>query len=308
MANEIGQKVLITGGTGVIGNRLCEKLAEKGYKVSILSRTRRPNAEVPTYAWDIEKGEIEEGALESIDHIIHLAGAGIGDRRWTTQRKKLILDSRILSCDLIFDKLKNEKGKIKSFISASAIGYYGAYTSDKIFCETDPPANDFLGETCKLWEESVDRFEMLGIRTVKIRMGLVLAKNGGVLKKLLFPVQMGLASAIGDGKQYMPWIHIDDLCDIYIKALEDTRMNGAYNAVAPEHKTNKEFIMTLAHVLKKPIWIPNIPGFVLKCVFGKMSQILLKGSRVSAVKISKAGYQFLFPTLERALHNLLIKR
>jgi len=300
--------ILITGGTGVIGKYLSEKLKEKGYNVSILSRTSSNETDIRSYAWKIDKNEIEHQALETADYIIHLAGTSIGDKRWSTKRKQQIIDSRVKSAELIFEKLKENKSKPKAFISASAIGFYGTITSDKILTETDPPANDFLGNTCRQWEQSADRFEELGIRTVKIRTGLVLTKQGGVLAKLLLPIRFGIGSAIGNGQQYMPWIHIDDLCGIYIKAIEDAQMNGAYNAVAPKHVANKEFTKTLACVLNKPYWFLNIPSILLKMIFGEMSEILLKGSRVSSEKISSAGYSFKFTHLESALSDILTKK
>jgi len=299
--------ILISGGTGLVGRHLCKKLKEKGYSVAILSRTRKQDTDIPTYAWDLDKKEIEKEAIETAGYIIHLAGANIGDKRWTTKRKQLIIDSRVKTGQLIFDKIKENKNKLQAFISASAIGYYGTITSDKIFRETDPPSNDFLGETCRQWEQSADRFEELGIRTVKIRTGVVFTKQGGALAKMITPVKMGIGSAVGNGRQYLPWIHIDDLCGIYIKAIEDTQMNGAYNAVAPDQKTNRDFTKTLARVLKKPFWFPKVPAIVMKIIFGRMSEMLLKGSRVSSDKIKTAGYYFLFPDLESALTDLVRK-
>ena len=298
-------KVLITGGTGLVGKHLSEKLKEKGYSVVILSRKKNVDAEISTYSWDLEKKEIEAGALDSVDYIINLAGANIGEKRWTAKRKKQIIDSRIKSSGLIYDNIKPNKIKPKAFISASAIGYYGAIISEKAFYETDLPASDFLGETCRLWEQSADKFENSGMRVVKIRTGVVLAEKGGVLSKMIVPVKLGFGSAIGSGKQYMPWIHIDDLCSIYIKAIEDIQMSGAYNAVAPQHTTNVEFTRTLANVLKKPFWFPAIPAFMLKIIFGEMSEMLLRGSRVSSEKIIIAGYKFKFSNLQAALTDLL---
>lgn len=299
--------ILISGGSGLIGRHLCKKLKEKGYNVAILSRTKQPNnnSDIQIYTWNLDKKEIEKKALETADYIIHLAGANIWDKRWTTKRKQLIIDSRVKTGQLIFDKIKENKHKLKAFISASAVGYYGAITSDKIFSETDPPADDFLGETCRQWEQSADRFEELGVRTVKIRTAPVLTKQGGALAKMITPVKMGIGSAIGNGKQYLPWIHINDLCGIYIKAIEDMQMNGAYNAVAPDHRANEDFIRTLARVLKKPFWFPNIPAIAMKIIFGRMSEVVLKGSRVSSDKIRKAGYIFQFPDLENALTDLV---
>lgn len=299
--------VLISGGTGLIGRHLCEKLKNKGYSVSILSRVGKQGSGIRTYAWDIDKREIDEQAIESADYIIHLAGENIGEKRWTNKRKQLIIDSRIKSSQLLFEATKNSNKKIKAFISASAIGYYGAITSDKIFSEADPFATDFLGKTCRQWEKSADRFEELGIRTVKIRTGVVLTKHGGALAKMITPFKLGIVSAIGNGLQYLPWIHIEDLCNIYIKAIEDPKMSGAYNAVSPDHKTNRDFTKTLARILKKQLWFPNIPAIVMKIIFGEMSAMLLKGSRVSSEKVIIAGYKFNFPNLERALVNLLVE-
>jgi uncharacterized protein (TIGR01777 family) len=300
------ETVLISGGTGMVGTRLCEKLKEKGYKIAILSRDRSDSDE-QVYLWDIEKQEIEEAAIESADYIIHLAGANIGEKAWTIERKKLIIDSRVKTSELIFEKTKKVKNHIKAFISASAIGYYGTVTSEKIFNESDPPAHDFLGETCRLWEKAADKFAGIGIRTVKIRTALVLSEHGGALDKMIIPAKFGFGSAIGSGKQFMPWIHIDDLCGIYIKAIEDTQMNDAYNAAAPQPVTNKEFNKILASVLHRPFWFPNIPAAFMKFLFGKMSAILLRGSRVSSEKILKSGYQFKFPDLRAALTDLKSK-
>lgn len=297
--------VLITGGTGLVGKHLCKRLQEKGYDIAILSRVGKQEAAIPAYTWDLSKKEIQKEAIDTADYIIHLAGTNIIDKRWTAKRKQLIIDSRIKTGQLIFSKIKEQNKDLQAFISASAIGYYGTTTSDKIFTETNLPANDFLGNTCRQWEQMADRFRDLGIRTVKIRTSVVLTRQEGALSKMVTPVKMGIGSAIGTGRQYLPWIHIDDLCGIYIKAIEDTQMDGVYNAVAPDHKTNKEFTRTLARVLKKPFWFPNVPAITMKLMFGKMSGILLKGSRISADKIKSAGYNFLFPDLENALTDLL---
>ena len=299
--------VLITGGTGLVGRHLCKRLQEKGYDVSILSRSSEKKGAIPTFTWDLNKNIIEKEAFKNVNYIIHLAGANIGDKRWTAKRKQEIIDSRIKTTQLIFTKIKEQNRNLKAFISASAIRYYGIKTSDKIFIENDPPANDFLGNTCLLWEQMADKFKGLGIRTVKIRTGLVLTKQGGALSKMIRPVKMGIGSAIGSGKQYLPWIHIDDLCGIYIKAIENKNMEGAFNAVAPDHKTNKEFTRILANVLKKPFWFPNIPAMVIKLIFGNMSEIILKGNKVSADKVKTIGYNFFFTDLESALYNLIKK-
>jgi uncharacterized protein (TIGR01777 family) len=302
------ENVIITGGTGLIGRHLCKKLKEKGYNVALLSRKSIPESDIPVYYWNPQKNEIDQEAIKSADYIIHLAGAGIGDKRWTKKRRQLITDSRIKTGELLYNKVHETGIKLKAYISASGIGYYGAITSDKIFTETDQPSKDFLGEICRQWEQGADRFEESGIRTVKIRTGIVLTKKGGALARMITPVRMGIGSALGNGKQYQPWIHIDDICNIYIKAIEDKSLKGAYNAVAPEYVTNREFMRTLAKVLEKPFFFPAVPSFAMKILFGKMSGILLNGSRVSADKIILAGYNFVFPDLENALKNLFQKR
>lgn len=298
------ETVLITG-KGLVSDHLSKQLLAKGYNVTFLSRSKNHNSSFQTFTWNIDQNQIEEDAVASADYIIHLAGANISGGRWTKKRKQLIIDSRVKSTNLIFAEVKKQNKKLKAFISSSAVGYYGAVTSDKIFTEADPPANDFLGETCRLWERSADNFEASGIRTVKIRTGVVLSENGGALEKMMPPVKLGIGSAIGKGNQFMPWIHIDDLCSIFIKTLEDTQMKGAYNAVAPDFETNKEFTQTLAQVLNKPSWFPNVPSFIMKMMFGEMAAILLEGSRISANKIKATGFKFKFTDLKNALSDLL---
>jgi uncharacterized protein (TIGR01777 family) len=301
----LASKILISGGSGLIGSYLSAKLKEKGFEVSILSSSKHQASGDTVYYWNIEQKEIDRQAVEEADYIIHLAGANIGDKRWTKKRKQLIRDSRIKSAQLLFEKVKNKQKPLKAFISASAVGYYGAITSETIYKESDPAAEDFLGETCRLWEQSADQFHELGVRVVKIRTGLVLSKQGGALSKMEIPIKMRIGSALGNGKQYMPWIHLEDLCNIYLKAIEDHDMQGAYNAVTPDNITNKEFIHALARHLKKPLWLPDIPGFILKFLLGEMSDLVLKGSRVSAEKITNKNFTFKFPGLESALNDLI---
>jgi len=296
-------RVLIAGGTGLIGRHLSRRLQEHGYEVVILSRSKRNSDAALSYFWNPDKNEIQKEAINSCDYIINLAGANIGASRWTRKRKGEILESRINPAKLIFNNLDSEH-RLSAYITASAIGYYGAATSDKIFYESDSPANDFLGQTCKKWEDTADIFAHADIRTVKIRTGIVLSKNGGALAKLKVPIRLGIASAIGSGKQYMPWIHMDDLCNIYIQAIKDEEMAGPYNAVAPECLSNKEFTRKAAQALYKPFWFPNIPAFVLKLVFGEMSQMLLTGSRISPEKIESTGYTFQYPNLNSAFKEL----
>jgi uncharacterized protein len=305
MENQLKERVLVTGGNGLIGQYLSGYLKTAGYEVSILGRSAGRSTDYAYYTWDIDKGEMETEALLNVGYIIHLAGANIGERRWTKKRKQEIIDSRVKSAKLLFMKIKESNFKPKAIISASAIGYYGAVTSDRIFEENDLPGNDFLGTTCKQWEESVDQFEELGIRTVKIRTGLVLTREGGALAKMILPVKLGIGSPLGNGRQYMPWIHIDDLCRMYLKAIEDNGMAGVFNAVAPEHINNKEFTRSLCVAVNRPFWAPNIPAFLLKITLGEMADILLKGSRISCAKLRETGFIFKYPDLQVAFNNLL---
>lgn len=298
------ETVLICGGSGLIGSSLIEKLKDEGFNVAIFSRKVLNRPDIKVFQWDTENGKIDIEALRGADYIINLSGAGIGESRWTKKRKQQIIDSRVKTTNLIFRNIKGNANKLKAFISASAIGYYGTVTSDKIFTEADPPSVDFLGETCRQWEKSADSFEELGIKTVKIRTGIVLTRKGGALSKMIIPVKAGIGSATGKGNQYVPWIHMEDLCSIYVKAIEDKMLRGTYNAVAPDHRTNREFNRALAKILDKPFWFPAIPEFLMKMIFGRMSSILLYGSRVSSEKIRETGFNFRFPVLENALADL----
>lgn len=297
-------KILITGGTGLVGTALCFKLQALGFEVAILSRTKNEKSTLPTYYWDVAKNKIDISIINSVDCIIHLAGVNISEKRWSKNQKEQILDSRIKSAELIFNNIDIKNNQLKAFITASAVGFYGAITSNQIFDETAPAADDFLGQTCFKWEQVADKFAAIGIRTVKIRTGIVLTKKGGALAKIAKPIKLGFGAAIGNGSQYLPWIHIDDLTNIYYKAIETETMIGAYNAVAPEQLTNQEFSKKVALSLKKSIWLPNIPAIIFKLIFGEMAVILLNGSRISSVKIEALGFQFKYPKLDLALKDL----
>ncbi|SFS74057.1 TIGR01777 family oxidoreductase [Lutibacter maritimus] len=295
--------ILVTGGTGLIGKHLCDILLKKGHKVFILSRnsSNKPNI----FKWDIENNYIDENAIKNTDYIIHLAGAGIADKRWTPKRKKLLINSRVSSANLLYTKVKVLNPNLKGFIAASGIGFYGAITTNKIFTENDSAGNDFLSTICTHWENASLQFNALNIRTVILRTGVVLTKKGGALEKIVKPIKFGFGAALGTGKQYMPWIHIDDLCEMYVQAIENPELTGIYNAVAPEYCTNKILTKEIAEVLNKPLFLPNIPALILKIILGKLSNILLEGSRVASNKIVKTGFEFKFSTLKNALKNLL---
>lgn len=299
-------KVLVTGATGLVGTALCDLLQTRGYEVSVLVRfdDEKTRSLYPAFIWDYEKSMIEEGALDEVDYIIHLAGSPIAVR-WTKAFKKLILDSRVDSAQFLLDQLTKKNQKLKAFISASAVGYYGAITSQKIFVETDAPANDFLGQVCQAWEKKALDFKTISDRVVMLRTSGVLSKDGGLLAELKEPVEKNVGSPLGTGKQYVPWIHIDDLCEMYIKAIEDDTMSGAYNAASSEEATNKSLMKKIARLLKKRMWFPSVPRLFLKIMFGEMSELILKGSRVSSDKIKNQGFKFKYESLDSALKNLL---
>ncbi|MEO5643516.1 MAG: TIGR01777 family oxidoreductase [Bacteroidia bacterium] len=297
--------ILITGASGLVGLHLTELLLSKGYTVAHLGRKKSADATVKQFTWDPSKEILEAGAISWADAIIHLAGASVSEGRWTEKRKNEIIDSRVKGAQLLAKAIRQEHSKAKVFISASAVGWYGMITSEKIFTETDSPANDFFGTVCLKWENAADLVEETGLRTVKLRIGVVLAKDGGALPKLAAPVKWFVGSPLGSGKQWMPWIHIDDLCALFVKAVEDEQMSGAYNAVAPNPVTNKEFVKTIGKVLHRPVFLPPVPGFALKLALGEMAQIVTEGSRVSNEKIRKAGFTFRYNELQPALENLL---
>lgn len=302
------KNVLISGGSGFIGSHLVRLLVAKGFTVSILSRTEKQNSgDVSYYKWDVAQQTIDENAVLKADFIIHLAGENIAEKRWTAKRKAEIIDSREKSTQLLYSVLKKNNKKLEAFISASAVGIYGAVNGPEICHEKMLPANDFLGYTCHKWEDSIDFIENLNIRTVKIRTGLVLGKKDGFLSKLIPLFKNRLGSAIGSGQQYMPWIHIDDLCTMYLQAILNPTMEGAYNAAVKDDTTNSIFSKTLAGIYGYSIWLPNVPASVLKLVMGEMAVIVLTGRRVSSHKIEQVGFHFKFKNLEVALRDCLTK-
>lgn len=301
------ETVLITGGTGLVGKTLTKKLLKKGYNVSILSRTAKQSDTVKYYTWDINKNAIDKQAILTANYIIHLAGAGVADKRWTKNRKKLIIDSRVKSAALLFNTAKENNHKLKAFISASGTNCYRTVNSEKIFTEENNFADDFLGKVCQEWENAADKFKSLNSRVVKLRTGIVLSKSGGAFEKLSKPIKLGFGSIIGTGKQFMPWIHIDDLCEMYIYAMENNNLKGSFNAVSTEHQNNQSFTKLIAKSFHKSIWLPKVPSLFLRLVLGEMSTIITKGSRVSSKKIEQTGFKFLYPTLESALKNLVSK-
>ena len=302
----MAKTILLTGGTGFIGNYLTKVLIANGFSVSVLSRNNRKNTDTVTYyKWDLVKNYIDENAILKADYIIHLAGEGIVEKRWTEKRKKDILESRIQPIELIHSVLQKHNKSLEAFVSASAVGIYGAITDDEICTEDTRPENDFLGTTCQQWEAAADQIESLGIRTVKIRTGIVLGRNEGFLKKMNPTFKMCFGTIIGSCEQYLPWIHIEDLSQIYLKAITDSEMSGPYNAAVTDNTTNKSLSKTLAQLYGYKIWLPKIPPFILKIAMGEMSLAILEGRRVSSEKIRKTGFKFEYTDLKTALSNCL---
>ena len=297
--------ILISGGTGLVGKALTAKLILEGHEVRILSRNPVSGGALKSFYWNIKKNEIDEKAFEGLDHIVHLAGTGIADERWTAVQKKEIIDSRVSSMKLITSVVIKKNIHLTSFVGASAVGFYGMNTTEKIYLETDHAGNDFLSDVCVQWENSYNELKNSSSRTCILRTGVVLSDEGGAIKRLLPLFNSGLGSALGNGKQYLPWIHIDDLVSVYVKALFDPAYKGIYNAVSSEHITNKQFSEELAQTLSKSFFMPNVPGFALKIILGKKADILLKGSRVSNQKLVDAGFHFKFSTLKGALKDLI---
>lgn len=306
--------IIITGGTGLIGSSLSKRLAAKGHQIIILSREPRKSADknISFATWDINAQTIDETAIKSADYIIHLAGAGVAEKRWTEARKKEIVDSRTKSGALLSKTLKEVPNKIQAVISASAIGWYGddkrLQKHKQAFTEEMPADDSFLGETCKLWEESLQPVKQLGKRLVYLRTGIVLSKDGGALPEFIKPVNFGIAGFLGGGKQVISWIHIEDLCRMFEFAVDQNDVSGIYNAVAPEPVTNKELTLELAGRIRGKFFVSmHVPAFVVKAMVGGMSIEILKSTTVSCEKIKSEGFQFIYPSLATALNNLVKK-
>jgi len=240
--------------------------------------------------------------LEGVDAIIHLAGAGVADKRWSKSRKEEILMSRVKSTKLLYTTLSKTPNAVKVIVSASAIGYYG-FQSDEELTEESKPGTDFLAKVTNQWEAEVDKLASLKVRVVKLRIGIVLSEKGGALVEMAKPIRWGVGSPLGTGSQYISWIHLDDLCEMFIHAIDTNQMNGAFNAVTGNWVTNEEMTKAIANTLKKPLWLPNVPAFVLKIIVGEMAAIVLGGSKVTADKIKGTGFKFIYTTVEEALRK-----
>ncbi len=296
-------KVLITGGSGLLGSALTKKLLNEKIKVVHLTRTKSSKFDIKNYEWDWTKNKIDTNCFNEVTHIVHLAGAGIAEKPWTSKRKKIIIKSRVLTAELLLSSIKEKNILIKGFISASATGIYGAQTNEKIYSENDSHMNDFLGDCCYRWEKSTDQFKDV-CRVVKLRLGVILDKNEGALPKISNVIKKGIGSPIGSGNQYMPWIHINDAVDVFYNAILNEKYNGTYNTVATQHINNKLLTNEIAKILNKKIRLPNVPSFVLKFLYGELADTILMGVRVSNDKIKKEGFEFKYDNIQAALKEI----
>ncbi|MDD2327396.1 MAG: TIGR01777 family oxidoreductase [bacterium] len=246
---------------------------------------------------------MDREAVEQADAIIHLAGANLGEKRWSDARKEEIVASRVETSHLLFDILQETGHQIEAFVSASAIGYYGTAVTDKVFMEEEKPlGSDFLSETCRRWEEAAFRFSDLpGVRTVALRTGFVVDRDSDAFGKMLLPTRLGVGSPLGSGNQYLSWIHLEDLCRLYIHAVEDPMIKGIYNAVAPQQVTNAQFMRSLAKEMHRPFFFPSVPAFLLRLVMGEAADLVLGGSRISAQKVLDSGFQFRYERANEAI-------
>jgi len=296
------KRILIAGGTGFVGSQLASYLTDKGYELALLTRREmQPRNKTVYFKWDIEKGFIDERAFQNVDAVINLTGANIGEKRWTKQRKKEIIDSRVKSIELLYKYVAENRFPVKAFISSSAAGYYGAVTSNEIFDETSPNGNDFLADVCRQWEGAARQFEQTGARVIILRKGVILGKGGSFYQRLAPLAKLGINPAAGSGRQYIPWIDIRDLLRLYDFLLKQNSLQGTFNAVSSQHITMNELAQALLKASGKRSFLPNAPAFIIKLLFGEVSGMILNGSRLSNEKIKQHGFNFLYDSIEESL-------
>ncbi|MBB5395718.1 TIGR01777 family oxidoreductase [Mucilaginibacter sp. AK015] len=299
----MGKSILITGGSGLLGQELTKALLNNGHSVAHLSRSAHKNPQVKTYLWDVKNDVIDEHCIDGIDTIIHLAGAGIADKRWTEKRKKEIVESRTKSIALIYRLMGSKPNQVKTVLSASGIGYY-SNRGDELLTEDKAPAQDFIGTCCVEWEKAVDEGAQFGLRIVKFRTGVVLTTKGGALPQLARPIKMGVGSALGNGRQWVSWIHHHDVIAMYLFGLSNDQLTGVFNMSAPFPVTNSELTRAVANQLHRPLWAPKVPAFFIKLLFGQMASLVLGSTKVSVQKIQEAGFKFNYPDITGALKEI----
>ncbi|MCM4158063.1 TIGR01777 family oxidoreductase [Gramella sp. AN32] len=299
-------RILITGATGLIGSELSKLCLKEDIQVNYLTTSKekiKNKKNYTGYFWNPKSGDFDMKCLEGVTTIVHLAGSSIAEP-WSRENKKKIIESRTETAAFLQEKLEKTTHTVQNFVSASAIGVYPS-SYNKLYHEDDEEvADDFLGEVVEKWEAAADNFEKEGLDVAKIRVGLVLAKDGGMLSQVKKPVKLNLGAPLGNGKQWQSWIHISDLACIFLFAIKK-ELSGVYNAVSPNPVTNRELTMEIAKQLNKSIWLPNVPGFVLKVILGEMATIVLSSQLVSSKKIASAGYNFEYVNMPNALSNLL---
>lgn len=299
-------KILIAGGTGLVGNHLTEFLIGEGHEVRLLTRTvRKSDGMAKQYLWQPDKGQIDPAALDDIEILINLTGSNVGDARWSAQKKKMILNSRVDSGQLLFDAVSKCVDKPKLYISASGTGAYGIKRFEEVSTEGDPFGTDFLANVCEQWEAKADAFSELGIRVIKMRLGVVFSPMGGALTKIIQPIRYFVGAPLGTGKQIMPWIHYKDLNRLIGSWLSDPSIEGVYNVVAPSVETNEQITRLIARKISRPLFLPKVPGWALKLLLGQMAEIILAGNIISPQKVLNSGFKFDYDSLKPALDDLM---
>lgn len=297
--------VLIAGGTGLIGGEITRLLLQQNFEVRWLSRSAGSAGKVRIFKWDIENGTADAAAFNEVTHIINLAGAGVADHRWTNSYKREIKKSRVQSTRLLREKIQQFQAKPEAVINASAIGWYGD-TGTRLATEEQPAGDDFLADVCVAWEAEAHKFKSLDIRTCIVRVGVVLAHNGGALPTMAKPVRLLAGAPLGDGQQLISWVHINDIANIFIYLMQHPSAEGAFNGAAPRPVSNEKLTEKIAKVLGKPLILPKVPAFVIKAGMGEQAAVALTSTGASADKIRELGYKFKFTKLEPALEDLLV--
>ena len=300
-------KVLITGATGMIGQEIVKQCLAQDISVNYLTTSKhkiKASKNFQGFYWNPSDNSIDQTCLEGVEAIINLVGASIS-KRWTDTYKKEILNSRTQTAQLLKQTVEEYNYPVKQIISASAIGIYPSSLTNYYLENEKIISGSFLGKVVEAWEASVDTFNSVGVEVCKIRIGLVLSNNGGALPEIVKPTKLGAGAAFGSGEQWQSWIHVEDLANIFLYALQN-KLTGIYNGVAPNPVTNKELTKITARVLEKPLILPNIPKFAMRLALGEMHMLLFESQRVSADKIQEKGYDFKFSNLEPALRDLLV--